>query len=48
MPYQEGALGAIEEESYADLLLVGGNPLEDSEKNLSLIMMDGEIYKNTL
>ena len=53
-PYQEGPLGVIREGAYADLLLVDGNPLEDvsilgdSGKNLSLIMKDGVIYKNTL
>ena len=38
----------------ADLLLVDGNPLEnirlveDPDKNLLIIMKDGDIYKNTL
>ncbi|NER08901.1 metal-dependent hydrolase family protein [Muriicola jejuensis] len=53
-PYKEGKLGVIEEGAYADLLLVNGNPLEDisllaaPDKNLSLIMKDGVIYKNSL
>jgi len=53
-PYQEGALGAIKEGAYADLILVNGNPLEnldlvaDPDKNFVLIMKDGTIYKNTL
>jgi imidazolonepropionase-like amidohydrolase len=52
--YREGPLGVIKEGAYADLLIVNGNPLEDitiladPDKNLSLIMKDGEIYKNTL
>jgi imidazolonepropionase-like amidohydrolase len=52
-PYP-GKLGVIEEGAYADLLLINGNPLEDisvltkPEENLSLIMKDGKIYKNTL
>ena len=52
-PYP-GKLGVIEEGAYADLLLVEGNPLENievltkPEKNLVLIMKDGNIYKNTI
>ena len=52
-PYP-GKLGVIEEEAYADLLIVNDNPLEDisvledPENNLRLIMKDGQIYKNTL
>ena len=44
----------IVEGSYADLLVVDGNPLEDirvledPEKNLRVIMKDGTLYKNTL
>jgi imidazolonepropionase-like amidohydrolase len=53
-PYQEGALGVIKDGAYADILLVDGNPLEDvsilgdNAKNISLIMKDGKIFKNTL
>ncbi len=53
-PYKEGPLGVIEKGAYADILIVNGNPLEDilllgdPHKNLSLIMKDGVIYKNTL
>jgi len=53
-PYLDGPLGVIQEGAYADILLVNGNPLKDillltnPEKNLSLIMKDGKIYKNTL
>ena len=53
-PYQEGALGVVEEGAYADLLLVDGNPLQDMEvmmipcKNFRIITKDGIIYKNTL
>jgi imidazolonepropionase-like amidohydrolase len=52
-PYP-GKIGVIEEGALADILLVNGNPLEDisiltePEKNLSLIMKDGKIYKNTV
>lgn len=51
-PY--GPVGVIKEGALADLLLVNGNPLKDIDvltdpkKNLSLIMKDGVIYKNTL
>jgi len=47
-------LGVVEEGALADLLVVGGNPLEkldlvaDPGKNFKLIMKDGQIYKNTL
>jgi imidazolonepropionase-like amidohydrolase len=53
-PYREAKLGIIQEGAYADLLLINGNPLknlqlmEDYEKNFTLIMKDGIIYKNTL
>jgi imidazolonepropionase-like amidohydrolase len=53
-PYKKGALGAIGEGAYADLLLVDGNPivdvsvLVDYEANIDLVMKDGVIYKNTL
>lgn len=52
-PYP-GKLGVVEEGALADLLLVGGNPLEDIQlianpvKNFHMIMKDGKIYKNTL
>jgi imidazolonepropionase-like amidohydrolase len=49
-----GKLGVIEPGALADLLLVDGDPianinlLEDSSKNLVVIMKDGKIYKKTL
>src|SRR5829696_744764 len=52
-PYP-GKLGVVEEGALADLLLVGGNPLDDirliadPDKNFLVIMKDGAIYKNTL
>ncbi|MDN2482874.1 metal-dependent hydrolase family protein [Vibrio agarivorans] len=52
-PYPE-KMGVIEEGAYADLLLIDGNPLDDitiltnPKQNLSLIMKDGQIYKNTI
>jgi imidazolonepropionase-like amidohydrolase len=52
-PYP-GKLGVIEEGSFADMLVLNGNPLEnirlieDPEGNLAVIMKDGRIHKNTL
>src|SRR5829696_6762992 len=52
-PYP-GKLGVVEEGALADLLLVGGNPLDDirliadPDKNFLVIMKDGAIYKNSL
>ncbi len=53
-PYASGPIGVVREGAYADLLLVGGNPLEDigvladPDANFKVIMKDGVIYKNTL
>ena len=53
-PYQEGPLGVIAEGAYADIILVDGNPMEDvsilgnNGANISLVMKDGMIFKNTL
>lgn len=53
-PYQDGPLGVIEEGSYADLILVEGDPTKDAtiladyENKIDFIMKDGVIYKNTL
>jgi len=52
-PYP-GKIGVIEEQAYADLLLVDGDPLKNlslitnPEKNFLLIMKNGQIYKNTI
>lgn len=52
-PYPDAKLGVLEQNSYADLLLVSGNPVEDVEilsdmANIKLVMKDGVVYKNTL
>jgi len=52
-PYPTYALGTIAPDSYADILLWDGNPLEDirlilDESKLQLIMKDGRAFKNTL
>jgi len=46
-------LGVVEPGSYADLLVIDGNPLDEIEilrdrDSLQLIMQDGKIWKNTL
>lgn len=52
-PYP-GKLGLNEEGTYADMLLLDGNPLEKielvghPETNFVLIMKDGTISKNTI
>ena len=52
-PYP-GKLGIVEEGALADLLVVDGNPvddiklLENPEKNFTVIMKDGRIFKNVL
>ncbi|MBW4550167.1 MAG: amidohydrolase family protein [Aphanocapsa sp. GSE-SYN-MK-11-07L] len=52
-PYP-GKLGVVEEGALADLLLVNGDPLanikliENPDKNFSVIMKDGKIYKNAI
>jgi imidazolonepropionase-like amidohydrolase len=51
---EDGKLGIIAQNAYADLLVVEGNPLRDltiltnPQKNLKLIMKGGVIYKNEL
>ena len=53
-PYKYGTLGTIAEGSYADMILVDGNPLADISllrdytKNFKVIMKDGMVWKNTL
>ncbi|MFT0893085.1 amidohydrolase family protein [Pseudochelatococcus sp. G4_1912] len=52
-PYK-GPIGVIEPGALADILVIDGNPLEDvfliadPDKNMKLIMKDGQVYKNTL
>lgn len=52
-PYPDGEIGVLRAGSYADILLVNGNPAEDLDilydtDNLLFIMKDGDVYKNTL
>lgn len=52
-PYPDGKLGILEAGSYADLLLVKGDPVEDvailaDVDNIHLVMKGGIIYKNRI
>ena len=51
-PYP-GTLGVVAEGALADVLLIDGDPLENIDliadpANITVIMKDGVIYKNTL
>ena len=53
-PWKEAQLGTLLEGSYADVILVNGNPLDgvsvlaDFEHNIPFVMGNGRIYKNEL
>ncbi|MBQ0117071.1 MAG: amidohydrolase family protein, partial [Flavobacterium sp.] len=53
-PYPDGKIGELSKGTYADLILVQGNPLEninlieDPEQNFKVIIKNGIVYKNTL
>jgi imidazolonepropionase-like amidohydrolase len=52
-PYPEGEIGVLKKGSFADILVVKGNPVEDLDilydvDNLLLIMKDGKSYKNII
>ncbi len=52
-PYPTYHIGRIAPDSYADILIWDGNPLEDielvlDESKLQLVMKDGRAYKNTM
>jgi imidazolonepropionase-like amidohydrolase len=53
-PWKEAQLGTLVEGSYADVILVNGNPLNgvevlaDYDKNIPFVMKDGKIYKNQI
>lgn len=52
-PYPDGKIGVLEKGSYADVLLVKGNPVEDlavlsDTGNIKLILKDGIVYKNEI
>ncbi len=50
-PYSEGKIGVLEPGSFADLLFVKGNPVEDLEilctpENIVLVMKAGKVYRD--
>jgi imidazolonepropionase-like amidohydrolase len=52
-PYPEGKIGVLEEGSFADLLIIRGNPVEDlailsDVTNIRFIMKNAVVYKNML
>ena len=52
-PYYQGKIGVLEPGSFADILLIHGDPTDDlailaDRENMKLIMKDGVVYKNTL
>lgn len=52
-PYPEGKIGVLEAGSFADLLIIKGNPVEDldilaDKNNILFIMKNAVIYKNIL
>ena len=52
-PYPNGEIGVLRKGSYADLVILKGNPVEDLDllgntENILLVMKDGQVYKNTL
>ena len=53
-PYKEAKLGVIQEGAWADMLVVNGDPtqdidvLRDYERNLLVIIKDGQLHKNIL
>ncbi|MGN0165086.1 MAG: amidohydrolase family protein [Lachnospiraceae bacterium] len=52
-PYPQGKIGVLEKGSFADILIVEGNPVDDLDvladvNNILFIMKDAKIYKNLL
>lgn len=52
-PYPEGKIGVLEAGSFADILIVNGNPAEDLDvlsvqDNMLFIMKNAKVYKNRL
>ncbi len=52
-PYPDGEIGVLKKGSYADIVILNANPVENLDVlgdtgNILLVMKDGEIYKNTL
>ena len=52
-PYKEAQLGTLQEGSYADVIMVSGNPLEGTKvledpNNIPVVIKDGKVFKNLL
>ena len=52
-PYPEGKIGVLEAGSFADILIVNGNPIEDLDvlsvqDTMLFIMKNAKVYKNRL
>jgi imidazolonepropionase-like amidohydrolase len=51
-PYPDYKLGVIEEQAFADLIVVDGNPLDDiaclKRDKIKVVLKDGKCYKYTL
>ena len=52
-PYPEGKIGVLEKGSFADIMLVNGDPAADLDvlavrDNIRFIMKNGKVYKDTL
>ena len=52
-PYPEGKIGVLEKGSFADILLVNGDPAADLDvlavrDNIRFIMKNGKVYKDIL
>ncbi|MCD7841783.1 MAG: amidohydrolase family protein [Lachnospiraceae bacterium] len=52
-PYPDGDTGVLHINSYADIVILNGNPVEDLDvlgdtENILLVMKDGKLYRNRL
>ena len=52
-PYPDGEIGVLRKGSYADIVILNGNPAEDLDvlgntENILLVMKDGKLHKNVL
>ena len=52
-PYPDGEIGVLRKGSYADIVILNGNPVENLDVlgdtgNILFVMKDGRIHKNTL
>ena len=52
-PYPDGEIGVLQKGSYADIVILNANPVENLDvlgntENILFVMKDGKIHKNTL